>query len=429
MDPAIQVTILIASILLSAFFSGVEIAFVSANKFKLELDKSRDTTQGNILKIITKSPSRLIGTLLIGNNICLVLYGMVFEGMLKSPLENWFEPLFGDAGKIAVLLSTTFISTGLILITGEFLPKALFRINPNPTFNFFALPVLFFHYLLALLVKFTVWISKIILKYIFRAKMEEEIVTFERTDLNYYLRQMTEKNNGQTMQIDNEVQILQNALEFPTIKAKECMVPRPEIVAIESKDSIDELKQIFIRTGLSKIMVYRDTMDDIIGYVHSFDMFKQPKSVTEITMPLLIVPETMFVKDILTQFIQHHRSVAVVVDEYGGTAGILTTEDIIEEIIGDIEDEHDHESFTEKRLDNDCFLFSARLEIDYINDKYGLNLPDSEEYETLAGLVLSHTQEIPKAQDKVTLEDLILIVKKVSESRIEEVEIRPNSDK
>lgn len=414
--------IILITILLSAFFSGMEMAFVSSNKFKVEIDKNRNSLQAKLLSIVTRQPSRYIGTMLIGNNIILVIYGLVMAGLL----EPWLSELFyswGYSGNAWVIVSQTILSTLLILVTGEFLPKALFAINPNRALNLFVLPVTLFYFLLHIPVTVTVFISKVLLKYVFRLPLMEEEVSLERTDLNYYLSQIRFEKQPPQETLDNEVKILQNVLEFPSVKARECMVPRNEIVAIEVHESIDELHKLFIESGLSKIMVYRETIDDIIGFVHLSEMFKKPLNIQAVMMPVMFVPETMLIKDILTQFIQQHRSMAVVVDEYGGTSGILTTEDIIEEIFGEIEDEHDVEDHTEKMISDREFVFSGRLEIDYLNETYHLNLPEREDYTTLAGLILFHEKDIPEENQVIEIEGFKFVINRVSAHRIEEVTV------
>lgn len=414
--------IIIITILLSAFFSGMEMAFVSSNKFKVEIDKNKNSIQARLLSIVTRQPSRYIGTMLIGNNIMLVIYGL----LMANILEPWLKDLFLSWGyyeKAWVIISQTVISTLLILIIGEFLPKALFGINPNRSLNIFIIPVTIFYYILHIPVTATVYLSKVLLKYMFRVPLQEEGISLERTDLNYYLSQVRFEKQDPQETLDNEVKILQNVLDFSSIKARECMVPRNEIVAIEVHEPVEELLKLFIESGHSKIMVYRNTIDDIIGFVHLSEMFKKPLNIQAVMIPVMFVPETMLVKDILTQFIQQHRSIAVVVDEYGGTSGILTTEDIIEEIFGEIEDEHDIEDHTEKKISDWEYVFSGRLEIDYLNEYYHLSLPEREDYTTLAGLILFHVKEIPKVNDVIEIEGFKFIINRVSAHRIEEVTV------
>jgi CBS domain containing-hemolysin-like protein len=282
------------------------------------------------------------------------------------------------------------------------------------------LPTTLFYYLFQLPVYIVVFLAKIILG-IFKVKMKEEEVTFEKTDLNYYLQQVTYSGNNNNTEVENEVKILQNVLEFPSVRARDCMVPRTELVALEVTSSIDELKKLLIETGHSKILVYRDSIDDIIGFVDSFQMFKDPQDLKSLIMPIMFVPETMFVQDILTQFSQQRRSISVVVDEYGGTAGMLTMEDIIEQIFGEIDDELDVVDNNARKISDYEYIFSARLEIDYLNDEYKLDLPESEEYTTLAGMILFYNQDLPKENDEIEFKQFKFLINKVSETRIEEV--------
>lgn len=431
MSPQEQIYLLILfiSLIFSAFFSGLEMAFVSSDKFKVELDKNKENLKGKLLSVVTHNPSRFIGTMLIGNNICLVIYGFMTAALLEKPLGllfNSFIPL--DYIEFSVILSQTILSTILILIVGEFLPKAITNIFPNWFLNVFLLPITFFYYLLYFFVSFTVFLSNIILRYVFRIKLTKEEVSFERTDLNYYLQEISSKKGNGKNEIENEVKILQNVLEFPSVRARECMIPRTEITGIEIHEDIETLKKLFEESGLSKIMVYRDSIDEIIGYVHSFDIFKKPLNIQSILISIVIVPETILIKDILTQFIQQRKSVAIVVDEYGGTAGLITMEDIIEEIFGEIEDEHDVEDLIEKKLSDTEYQFSGRHEIDYLNEEYHLNLPKNEEYTTLAGLVLHYTQEIPQKGEVIDIENFKIIINKVSHTRIEEVLLHIKKD-
>lgn len=417
--------IIVAAILFSGFFSGMEMAFVSANKYMLEIDKSKPGMQGKLLTLLTKEPSRYIGTMLIGNNIILVIYGMATVIVLEPWISHLMISWWGEVHDIWLILLQTILSTIVILVTGEFLPKAFFAINPNQSLRLFLIPATIFYYLLHLPVSFTVFVSKRLLKYVFRVNMHEADVSFERTDLDYYLSQVSFDELVEKERLDNEVKILQNVLEFPLTRARKCMVPRTEIVAIEINAPIEELIKLFIETGHSKIMVYRDSIDEIVGFVHSFEIFKNPSTIREAMLSAVIVPETMLVKDILALLTQQHKSVAVVVDEYGGTSGMLTTEDIIEEIFGEIEDEHDSQDLIEKVNEDGTFLFSGRLKIDYINDTYSLNLPQRLEYTTLAGLILDLEKSIPKIGQTIEIEGFRFIIQRVSDTKIEEVIINP----
>lgn len=410
------------SLLLSAFFSGVEIAFISGNRLKLELDKSKPGWSGQWLSFITKSPARFISTVLIGNNIALVVYGMVWGQLFDPLLTTWLHKgqIFSQGLLIAL---QTLVSTLVIIVFGEFIPKTIFSLNPNGLLRAVAAPIAFIQVLLYYPVSFTVSLTRFIMRTLLRIPVQDEEVNLQRTDLGYYLQEISDQATEAKVEVDHEVQILRNALEFPTIKAREGMVPRPDIVGISVDAELDELREKFIATGHSKIMVYRESLDDIVGFVHSFALFKQPTSIASMVIPVHFVPETMHVKDILTQLIQLRRSVAVVVDEYGGTSGLITMEDIIEEIFGEIEDEHDAEALVEKELDIGQYVFSGRLEIDYLNEKYGLSLPEDDQYETLAGYVLHHHRDIPKKDEQIFIGQHLFQITSVTRARIDEIKV------
>ncbi len=422
MDASLAILLLALSLLLSAFFSGVEIAFISGNRLKLELDKSKPGWVGQWLSFITKSPARFISTVLIGNNIALVVYGMVWGKLFDPVFEYWLKQgqIYSEGMLIAI---QTLISTLVIIVFGEFIPKTIFSLNPNGLLRIVAVPIAFIQVLLYYPVSFTVGLTRFIMKSLLRIPVQDEEVNLQRTDLGYYLREISDQATEAKAEVDHEVQILRNALEFPTIKAREGMVPRPDIVGISVDATLDELREKFIATGHSKIMVYRESLDDIVGFVHSFALFKQPTSIASIVIPVHFVPETMHVKDILTQLIQLRRSVAVVVDEYGGTSGLITMEDIIEEIFGEIEDEHDAEALVEKELDIGKYVFSGRLEIDYLNEKYGLALPEDDQYETLAGYVLHHHRDIPKKDEQIAIGPHLFQITSVTRARIDEIKV------
>lgn len=415
--------LLVLSVILSAFFSGTEMAFVASNKFKIELDKNKRNLTGRLLVVVTKSPSKFISTMLFGNSVSLVVFGVMAALLLEPPIEEIFLTSFGKAPKVIVIISQTILSTFFILITAEFMPKVVSSLNPNRFLNLFVIPTTFFYFLFQGPVFVVVFIAKAILS-VFRVKMKEELVKFERTDLNYYLQQVTNSSVDAKVEVDNEVKILQNVLDFPSVRARDCMVPRTEIVALDVESNIEELKQTMIGSGHSKVLIYRETMDDMIGFIDSHHMFKNPTELNSLIMPVLIVPETMFIKDILTQFSSQRRTMAVVVDEYGGTAGIITMEDIVEQIFGEIDDELDVEQEVEQRLSDNEFLFSGRLEIDRLNDEYKFELPESEEYTTLAGLILYHYPALPMVNDSVVIKNFRFTITKVSETRIEQVKMQ-----
>lgn len=407
-----EVVLLIAiTLLLSAFFSGMEIAFVSANKLKLELDKKSNGFTSKIISIFTKQESHFIVSMLIGNNIALVVYGVLMAQILEFNLSEIIPSAF------LLIIVQTIISTLIILVVAEFIPKAIFRINSNSVLNFFSIPLLISFLILYPFNLLMITLSKWILK-IFKVEIDENQRLFDRVDLDDYLS-MLNSNEDENI----EVEMLQNALELPTIKARECMIPRTEIVAVEIKTSILELKEKFIASKLSKILVYKNDIDNVIGYVHSLDLFRKPKTIKSILMPIPIVTETMVATDLLQLFINQHRAVAVVVDEYGGTSGMVTVEDVTEEIVGEIEDEHDKDMLIDKKIDDKTFLFSARMEVDAINKKHELNLPTSEEYETLAGLLLHFNEDIPEIETEVDVEKFKFVVKQVNDRSIQLIQI------
>jgi CBS domain containing-hemolysin-like protein len=391
----------------------MEIAFVSANRFKVEVERKKGTLAASIIGQFLEQPSQFISALLVGNNIALVVYGI----LMANVLEPWIKTF--TTSESGILVVQTILSTLLILVTAEFLPKAFFRINPNRMLDIFAVPAKVFYVLLYPLVWLIDRFSKQILSALFKVKLNEEQMTFGRSDLDDYVNEFTSSDEEE--EIDSEIQIFRNALNFSDIKVRECMIPRIEIVAMEINADIDDLKTKLVETGLSKILIYRDDIDNIIGYVHSFELFQKPKAIKNIIRPISLVPESTKVKDLLKQFGQQRRSVAVVLNEYGGTAGMITVEDIVEEIFGDIEDEHDKEDLVEEKIADNKYRFAGRLEIDYINQTFNLDLPESENYETLAGFIIEHHQSIPDVNEKIKVGDFQFTVTKVESTRIEEV--------
>lgn len=413
---SINLIYVLVAILFSAFFSGMEIAFISANRLKIELEKKQGDFSAKILSKFIQKPASFIGAMLIGNNIALVVYSMAMA-MLLEPYIIVYTKSEG-----IVLLTQTLISTVIVLYFGEFLPKALLRINPNFAIKFAAVPLKIIYSVLYPLTFFTTKLSNGILK-LFKVDISQSNLAFSKIDLEHFVLDIQERQE-KGEDIDHEIQIFRNALDFTDVKARECMIHRTEIVAMDIEDSIDELKEKFIETELSKILIYRDTIDNIIGYVHSLELFKRPESIKSILLPISIVPESMPASEILKQFISQRRSMAVVVDEFGGTSGVITTEDIIEEIFGEIDDEHDVEELIEQQVDEDTFLFSAKTEIDYINDKYKLNLPESEEYETLGGLIFYKHESIPEKDDVITIDNYRFKIEEVSNNKIELVRVQ-----
>ncbi len=409
-----EIIIICIAILLSAFFSGMEIAFVSANKMHIELEKKKDSFLAQILSHLTKRPSKFITTMLVGNNISLVIYGY-FMGDL---LIRFIAPYISN--EFVVLLAQTLVSTLIILVTAEFLPKAIFRIYANETLKFFALPAYLFYLIFYWISDFIIFISDFVLRVFFHTKEDQIQLVFSKSELGNYISEQIESND----EIDSEIQIFQNALDFHNVRAREAMIPRTEIIAVEVHETIKNLKELFVKTGLSKIMVFNNSLDDIIGYVHAFELFKKPKNIRSILLPIEIVPETMMIHHILNDLIKKSKSVAIVLDEYGGTSGLITVEDIIEELFGDIEDEHDLTILLEEKINDREFKLSTRLEVDYINETFNLNLKEDSDYETLGGLIVHHTENIPSTGEIIIINNYQFTILKVSASKIEEVYLK-----
>jgi len=418
-----DIVIIISTLILSAFFSGMEIAYVSANKIHIELEKKQGDFLGQILGKLTAKPSKYIATMLIGNNIALVIYGF----KMGDVLVRWFNTMLpSDSAALNYLfndlqlLTQTAISTLVILFTAEFLPKVFFQIYANTLLKVLAFPTYIFYVLFSWISDFVIWISDAVLKYIFKAEGEDVVLAMTKVELgNYITEQMESVVNHDD--VDSEIQIFQNALEFSDVKAREVMVPRTEITAVDISESLENLRQLFIDSGRTKIIVYKDSIDDILGYVHSFELFKKPKSLKSIIIPVGFVPETILIKDVLNILTKKRRSMAVVIDEYGGTSGIMTVEDIIEELFGEIEDEHDTIEMVEEQINENTYKFSARLEVDYINETYKINLPESENYETLGGLIVNATEEIPQENDDVQIDNFKFTITEVSSTKIDEI--------
>ncbi len=407
---------IIISISFSAFFSGMEIAFISANRLKIELEKKQGDFSAKILSNFLQQPTKFISAMLIGNNAALVVYSMLMASVLEPVIHNFVHK------SSLVLIIQTIISTLIVLFFAEFLPKALLRINPNFALKFAAIPLKIVYLILLPLTFIVNQFSNAIL-YLFKVDTSNRELAFSKIDLEHFVSDIQQRQeHGED--IEHEIQIFKNALDFTDVKARECMVHRTEIIAMNIDDSIDELKNKFIETELSKILIYRDSIDNIIGYVHSLELFKKPESIKTILLPIAIVPESMPANEILKQFINQRRSMAIVVDEFGGTSGVITTEDIIEEIFGEIEDEHDIEELIEKQIDENTFTFSAKTEIDFINEKYKLDLPVSEEYETLGGLIFQIHESIPEKHEVISYEKFKFNIDEVSNNKIEIITIR-----
>jgi CBS domain containing-hemolysin-like protein len=406
-----DIIIILISIVLSAFFSGMEIAFVSANKLHIELEKKRDGFIPVILGKLTQKSSKFITTMLIGNNISLVVFSY-FTGKV-----------FLEAFHIQNLLLQTGISTIIILITAEFLPKAIFRIYANQVLKILAIPAYFFYLILYVFSYIINGISDFFLRIIFKTSAQELQTEFNKEELGNYISEQLEIGNNDE-EVDSEIQIFQNALEFQKLKAREIMVPRTEIMAIEIHESVGQLKETFVETGYSKILVYKNSLDDIIGYVNAFELFKRPRTIKSILLPIEIVPETMMINDVLNLLTKKRKSIAVVVDEYGGTSGMITVEDIVEELFGEIEDEHDVQELLEEQINELEFNLSARLEVDYLNETFDLEIPKEEAYETLGGFIINHTENIPEQDEELEILNYHIKILKVSSSKIDDIYLK-----
>ena len=409
-------SIAISTLLFSAFFSGVEIAFISANKLKLELDKNTGKFPANIITYFSKNESDFITTMLVGNNIALVVYGIVMTQILTPQITDYLNSDF------ALLLVQTIITTLIVLVTAEFLPKAIFRIYPNQILRIFSIPIWLFFVFFRPVALLMLFLSKLVLKYLLGQKMEDGKQVFGKTDLDEYLSNVKSAEGVEDSRV--EVEMLQNVLDLTDKKLRECMIPRTKLVAMDISSPINEIKNRFIATKLSKILIFKGNIDKVIGYIHSSDLFRNPQNVRSILLPIPFVPESMSVMQLLNQFIESNKGVALVVDEFGGTSGMLTIEDVTEEIVGEIVDEHDVEEITDKKLAKNKYQLFAGLDIELVNKKYNLTLPESNEYETIAGLILDHLEEIPQKNDVIKLGEFQFTIIKVNDTAIQEVQLK-----
>ncbi|RKS55096.1 CBS domain containing-hemolysin-like protein [Gillisia mitskevichiae] len=422
----VQILIIVCCLLLSAFFSGMEIAYISSNKIFIEIEKRQSGILANVLRKLTKKPSKFIATMLVGNNIALVVYGFYMGELIMTVLSGLLPSESGFVTAMVTdfsLLTQTIISTLIILFTAEFLPKVFFQIYANSFLKIFAIPAYIFYFIFSFVSSFVIWISDVILKRFFKTEGDEVQLAFSKLELGNFISEQLETVESDE-EVDSEIQIFQNALEFSDIKSREVMVPRTEIVAVDQSVEPKDLVKIFTETGLSKILVYNETIDDIIGYIHSFELFKKPKTLKSILLPVVYAPETMWVKDVLSILIKKRKSIAVVIDEYGGTSGMITIEDIVEELFGEIEDEHDSIILIEEKLGEDHFKFSARLEVDYLNETYKLDIPEGENYETLGGFITNHTEEIPQIDEEVKINNYHFKILDATNTKIELVELQ-----
>ena len=407
--------IILFSLLSSAFFSGMEIAYVSSNRVNLEIEKNQSGLIPKTLSIITQNPSRFIATMLIGNNFALVIYG-IFMGQFI--FDNMPYINLASLNELSALLIQTTISTFVILIAAEFIPKVIFQIYSNLFMKIFAIPAYVFYQLFYPITSLVTIISSFILKRFFKVNDISSENSFSKLELENYIESEIENSNEN---LDTEIEIFQNALELSEIKARDIMVPRAEVIAIDELTNLIKVKEILVQTGLSKIPVYKDSIDNIIGYLHSFDFLKKPDNLKDFILPIEFIPEPMIVNDVLKRLTRQRKSIAVVIDEYGGTSGIITVEDIIEELFGEIEDEHDNYDYYEKKISENLFEFSARLEIEYLNKMHNLDLPESESYDTLGGLIVFNKEEIPDIDDEIIIDKYSIKIIEASSSKIEKV--------
>ncbi len=423
MEPTLLMLIFL-SLVFSFFFSGIEIAYFSANKLQLELQGKQGLLSGKIFSKFIKKPSLFIGTTLIGNTIALVLYGIFMAQLLEPKLQLWLpEPIQNDA---AILVIQTLLATTLVLFTAEFLPKSLFLINPNVMLTALAVPFNIIYYILFPLVISIVSLSKFVITKIFRTEYSDEKPVFGLTDLNHYLKNMLRvKHEDEDIELDKK--IFHNALEFKSVRVRECMIPRTEIIAVDIQDGMEKLRQAFVESGHSKILIYKDSIDDVIGYCHSSELFKKPTRIEDILTPIIIVPETILANELMIRFINERKSLSLVVDEFGGTSGLVSMEDVIEEIFGEIEDEHDEDDLVEQQLDKQTWLLSARLEIDYLNDTYNWNLPTGD-YETLGGLILSYREDLPQPGETISVPPFSFTIQSTLDNRIDTLRITVADD-
>ncbi|MAV42084.1 MAG: hemolysin [Flavobacteriaceae bacterium] len=421
----IDYIIVIISLLFSAFFEGMEIAYVSSNKISIEIEKKKKNISSKILSKLTSNPSKFIVSMLIGTNLALVVYGYYMGDILMDvfkQLSKFNFPLLEILLNDFNLLSQTIISTVIILMTAQFLPKVFFQIYSFKFLKFFSIPAYFFYFCFYYISDFVLWITNLILKFFFKTQGDNIQLSISKDDLGNYIDEQIDASS-QDQPIDNEVQIFQNALDFSDSRARDVMVPRIELYSLEIHDYVSKLREIFVSTGFTKILIYKNTIDDIIGYVHAHDLFKNPKTIKSMLLPVEFVPESILTKDLLSILTKKRKSIAIILDEYGGTSGMITVEDIVEELFGEIDDEFDVSDLIEIEIEPGNYNFSARLEVDYLNEQYKLDLPESDDYGTLGGLIVNYTQEIPKLGEKVIIDKCLFKIIDVSETKINTVSL------
>lgn len=418
-----ELTVIILCLLLSAFFSGMEIAYVSSNKVYLEVEKKQSGILSKILVRLTENPNRFMASMLVGNSIVLVIYGY-FTG---NAVLSWFA--FSGIQPVYKAVLQVVISAFIILLTAEFIPKIFFQLYANRLVIALAVPAYIFYCVFKWIAGFTIAVADFLLINILHTKGDRKHPFFSKNELGDYI---TEQMSGMPAQeeVDSEIQIFRNALEFSTLKARDVMTPRTELAAVELHATVDELRQLFIETGYSKIIVYEGTMDNVVGYVHSFELFRRPQSINAVMIPIEYAPQTIYIKELLDNLTRKHKSMAVILDEYGGTSGIVTVEDIIEELFGEIQDEHDdEEELDEKDLGDGAYLFSARLDVEYVNDKYGLSLPENYAYSTLGGFIVYHHKDIPATGEELSFAGFTIVVELASSKKIELLKIITHKQK
>ena len=414
------ILIILLAIILSAFFSGMEIAFVASNRLRIELDRKQGVFGSRIIKLFTDNPGQYIATMLIGNNFSLVIYGLVFSKIIGIVLT----PILGS--DLLVLIINTLLSTTIILLVAEFLPKTIFIISPNFFLKFLSIPTLIFFFLFYPISKFTLAASNLFIRIFFKinpGEKEQENLVFSKVDLDHFVN-LSNQSKEETEPEHRDIRIFQNALDFSNVKLRECMVPRTEIEAVESSSSVEQLKEKFVETRLSRILIYQETIDNIIGYFELKDIFKNPTEIRSMIRKLAIVPETMPANKLLKLFVEEKKNTALVVDEFGGTSGMVTIEDVLEEIVGDIEDEHDTTDLIERTVGFNEYILSGRFEIDYLNEKYHFDLPEEDDYETLAGMILFYHGSIPGNNDVIRIGHFVIKVLRASTTRLELVNLR-----
>jgi CBS domain containing-hemolysin-like protein len=419
--------IVVITLFFSALFSGLEIAFNSVNRLQLEVELTKNSFSAKLISLFFKNQSRFITSLLLGNNIALIIYGMSMSQLLDTPVVHFLQAI-SFSNDFMILLVKTIIATLIVLLTGEFLPKTLFRINPNAILSFFALPAFLCYCLLYPLILLYTGISEFIIRHVLRLKVDREEYKFSTVDLNDFIAEYADTEEADE-DMQQEIQLFQNVMEFRSVKLRECMGPRNEIESVKLTDSIDAVKARFEETKHSKLIVYSENIDDIVGYVHLNDVVRaiaghRDATLADLVRPIDFFPETYTADRLLKHLIQKHQGVAAVVDEFGGTAGIVTMEDVVEEIFGEIDDEYDVEEEVEKVLDDGTYVFSARLEIDYLNDTYKLDLPISDDYETLAGMIIHYCESIPEQGEVLNIGNYTVKILKASDMKLDEVELK-----